>query len=243
MLRYRCVLIATTAVRAACLTTRPGSIVTLTAVCRHEEVIGKKNKFVALAAPVHSAQDADQFVKELSDPKARHNCFAWKLANGDTRTNGDGEPGGTAGPPILAAISGAGLHDVAVIVSRYRLGEGAKLGTGGLVRAYGGTAAQCLSVAETVALESRVEAVVRFGAEDTGAVYAALAAYSPTTVMLPTEPPETLASISISIDEIERLAQELRSATAGRVTCERLDEEDEEEDDGDFEVYDPSDGP
>lgn len=82
-------------------------IKTVRQAVRYEEVI-KKSRFVALAAPVSSAEAAITFVRELSDKKAQHNCYAWRLGNGDTRTNGDGEPGGTAGPPILAAIEGAG---------------------------------------------------------------------------------------------------------------------------------------
>ena len=84
-----------------------GAITTIEQVTTFEQVI-KKSRFIARAAPVSSAETANAFIKENADPKARHNCFAWRLANGDTRTNGDGEPGGTAGPPILAAITGAG---------------------------------------------------------------------------------------------------------------------------------------
>ncbi|CAM5191071.1 YigZ family protein [Oligella ureolytica] len=60
----------------------------------------------------------------------------------DYRFNDDGEPGGTAGRPILAAIEGRDLTNIVVLVIRYY--GGIKLGTGGLVRAYGGTAAKCL---------------------------------------------------------------------------------------------------
>ena len=221
---------------------------TLQKVVRYEEVI-KKSRFVALAAPVDSASEADEFVKEHSDPKARHNCFAWRLANGDTRTNGDGEPGGTAGPPILAAITGADLHGIAVLVSRYRLGEGAKLGTGGLVRAYGGTAAQCLALGELRHIEQRVAAIARFAAEDTGAVFAILGGYSPQTAVLPTSPPETMARFEVPSSDVERLSEELTSATNGRVSCflaegagvdSGEDEWDDEWDDDDFVEYDES---
>ena len=101
------------------LATGGGSaITTLEHLTRYEEVIGGKNKFVAVASPVTSAECALEFVREHTDPKARHNVFAWRLADGGTRSNGDGEPGGTAGPPVLSAITGANLHGVAVLVSR-----------------------------------------------------------------------------------------------------------------------------
>ena len=142
---------------------------TLAGEVRHEAVV-VKSRFVAYAAPVADAEGAMAWVKGRSDAKARHNCFAWRLPGGETRTNGDGEPGGTAGPPILAAIEGAGLHGVAVLVSRYRMDGGAKLGTGGLVRAYGGAAAASLLAAEVVEVVPLLALRVRYPGEDVGVV-------------------------------------------------------------------------
>ena len=116
---------------------------TLTAACSFEEEI-KKSRFIAHAAPVASGAEALAFFSEVGDPTATHNCWAYKTAEG-YRFNDDGEPGGTAGRPILQAIEGKGLTDVAVLVIRYF--GGTKLGTGGLVRAYGGCAAKCLDIA------------------------------------------------------------------------------------------------
>src|SRR3546814_18000784 len=76
-----------------------------------------------------------------SVPDATHNCWAWRIGD-DYRSNDDGEPAGTAGRPILAAIDGQGMDRVVVVVTRWF--GGIKLGAGGLVRAYGGTAAECL---------------------------------------------------------------------------------------------------
>lgn len=116
---------------------------TLTAACSFEEEI-KKSRFIAHAAPVDSAEAALSFFASVGDPQATHNCWAFRTA-GSYRFNDDGEPGGTAGRPILQAIEGKGLTDVAVLVIRYF--GGTKLGTGGLVRAYGGCAAKCLDAA------------------------------------------------------------------------------------------------
>ena len=194
-----------------------GTITTLEGTARYEEVI-KKSRFVGLAAHVSSPEEANAWVKEQADLKARHNCFAWRMADGSTRTNGDGEPGGTAGPPILAAIEGAGLHDVVVLVQRYRLGEGAKLGTGGLVRAYGGTAAHVLAAADTIDVEPKVAMVCEYELQDTGAVYNVLSAYSP----LPTDDESTSTATSARLtfdcspDLVQMLEERLRVATAGR---------------------------
>lgn len=108
------------------------------------------SRFIATALPVQTKADADSFLarirKEFWD--ATHNCHAWRLGVDGTqfRYNDDGEPNGSAGKPILAVIDKLELTDVIVVVTRYF--GGTKLGVGGLVRAYGGTAEQMLSKAE-----------------------------------------------------------------------------------------------
>ena len=116
---------------------------TLSEPVSHQEDI-RKSRFLVWAAPVRTPQDAADFIGRYSDPAATHNCWAWKIGQA-YRFNDDGEPGGTAGKPILQAIEGQGLDQVVVLVVRWF--GGIKLGTGGLVRAYGGTAAQCLRAA------------------------------------------------------------------------------------------------
>ena len=69
---------------------------TLAQPCRHQEEI-KKSRFLALAAPVNSGEQALAFVHEVSDPAATHNCWAYRIGQ-DYRFNDDGEPGGTVGP-------------------------------------------------------------------------------------------------------------------------------------------------
>ncbi|WEN13940.1 IMPACT family protein [Rhodanobacter sp. AS-Z3] len=117
---------------------------TLVQRCVHQEEI-KKSRFLAHAAPVDSAEQALAFLREVADPAATHNCWAYRIGQ-DYRFNDDGEPGGTAGRPILQAIEGQGMDRVMAVVTRWY--GGIKLGAGGLVRAYGGTAAECLRRAE-----------------------------------------------------------------------------------------------
>jgi uncharacterized YigZ family protein len=123
-----------------------GTLSTLAKPCRHQEDI-RKSRFLALAAPVESPEQALAFLREVSDPIATHNCWAYRIGQ-DYRFNDDGEPGGTADRPILQAIDGQDMDRVAVVVTRWY--GGIKLGAGGLVRAYGGTAAECLRRAERV---------------------------------------------------------------------------------------------
>ena len=113
----------------------------------------RKSRFIALAAPVASAAEAQAFIATASDPGASHNCWAWKVGD-QYRFSDDGEPGGTAGRPILAAIDAQDCDQVAVLVIRWY--GGIQLGTGGLARAYGGGANKCLQNAEKIELISRV---------------------------------------------------------------------------------------
>lgn len=105
------------------------------------ELLVKRSRFVAHAIPVESEADTLKVFDQVADPAANHNCWAWRV-DGRHRFNDDGEPGGTAGRPILAVLEGRDLDDVMVVVTRFF--GGIKLGVGGLIRAYGGAAAQCL---------------------------------------------------------------------------------------------------
>ncbi|MCB8977775.1 MAG: YigZ family protein [Ardenticatenaceae bacterium] len=104
------------------------------------EIEVKNSRFVATAVPAFTVEEAREFIArikaEFSD--ATHNVPAFLVGFGNSVTahcNDDGEPSGTAGRPILAVLQGSGLGDIAVVVTRYY--GGTKLGTGGLVRAYG----------------------------------------------------------------------------------------------------------
>lgn len=109
----------------------------------------KKSRFRAISAPVENEQDVKDFLEKHLDISTTHQCWAWKIGN-NVRFNDDGEPSGTAGRPILATIEGNELTNVIVLVNRWY--GGIKLGTGGLVRAYGGCAGQCLVLAEKIEL-------------------------------------------------------------------------------------------
>ena len=122
------------------------ALCTLAARCRHQQEI-RKSRFVALAAPVDSGEQALAFLREVAAPDASHHCWAWRIGQ-DYRFHDDGEPGGTAGRPILQAIEGQQMDRVMVVVARWY--GGIKLGAGGLARTYGGTAAECLRLAERV---------------------------------------------------------------------------------------------
>lgn len=130
----------------------------------------KASVFHALAVPVRSEDEARAAVaaraREMFD--AAHHCSAWRLRDGTGRANDAGEPSGSAGAPILAAIDGAGVTDCCVVVTRYF--GGTKLGVGGLVRAYGEAAALALEGAPRLAGVRAVRLRVRYPYEHTAAV-------------------------------------------------------------------------
>ncbi|ENV15859.1 IMPACT family protein [Acinetobacter guillouiae] len=109
----------------------------------------KKSRFQAIAASVENEQQVKMFLEKHLDLTTTHQCWAWKIGH-NVRFNDDGEPSGTAGRPILATIEGNDLTNAIVLVNRWY--GGIKLGTGGLVRAYGGCAGQCLLLAEKIEL-------------------------------------------------------------------------------------------
>ena len=117
----------------------------------------KKSRFQAIVAPVENEQAVKDFLELHKDISTTHQCWAWKVGH-TVRFNDDGEPSGTAGRPILAVIEGNDLTNVIVLVNRWYCGV--KLGTGGLVRAYGGCAGQCLIQAEKIELIEKK--IVRF---------------------------------------------------------------------------------
>ena len=119
---------------------------TIADIITFEEEI-KKSRFQAIAAPVENEQAVKDFLESYKDITTTHQCWAWKIGH-NVRFNDDGEPSGTAGRPILATIEGNDLTNVIVLVNRWY--GGIKLGTGGLVRAYGGCAGQCLLLAEKI---------------------------------------------------------------------------------------------
>lgn len=131
----------------------------------------KHSRFIAHAAPVTTPEAALQFVAQVGDPDATHNCWAYRIG-AEYRSSDDAEPAGTAGRPILAAIDGQGCDQVIVVVTRWF--GGIKLGAGGLARAYGGAAAECLRIAPRRALVKMEEIELLSPFDELGSVHNAL---------------------------------------------------------------------
>ncbi len=122
-------------------------------VARESEtlLIEKKSKFISHVKPVDNEAEALEFLNKIRSehPSATHNVYAYVIdENNIFRYSDDGEPGGTAGMPVLDTIRNSGLVDVIVVVTRYF--GGTLLGTGGLVRAYSASAKDGLTEAGIV---------------------------------------------------------------------------------------------
>lgn len=180
------------------------------------EHIVKKSRFVAVAGPIADEQAAKAFIADHADPAANHNCWAWRVGQ-SYRFSDDGEPSGTAGRPILQAVERLQLDRVAVVVTRWF--GGILLGSGGLVRAYGGVAAECLRAAPVAEIIASREAVITALFSDLALVKARLAGAAGVQIRSETFT-ETGAVIDASLPEATapQILQRIIDATRGRAS-------------------------
>ena len=181
----------------------------------------KGSRFIAAAHPVCDLEQAaahrDAERRRFHD--ATHHVFAAFLRAGDQRFDDDGEPSGTAGRPVLAAIERSGLLDVVVVVTRYF--GGTKLGTGGLGRAYGAAADLALerTPARTVVAGRRL--LLTFSYADTGAVTRTVEAAGAKRLR---EGYGDMAELEVAlpVSGVAALRREVTEATAGRASLSEL---------------------
>lgn len=186
---------------------------TLAAPCEYREEI-RKSRFIALAAPADSRQAAQAFIAAHSDRAASHNCWAWKCG-AQYRFSDDGEPGGTAGRPILAAIEGQDCDQVAVLVIRWY--GGIQLGTGGLARAYGGSAAKCLQGGERVALVARVLARCHVPFAELARIRARLAEWQVSIEGEAFDATGALLQLALPAGQLEAVSRQLADLSRGQI--------------------------
>lgn len=122
------------------------------------------SRFIGIAIPVNKMSAIKQALEQikLEYPKATHYCYAWRMGfdKSQYRANDDGEPGGSAGKPILGQIDSLGLTQVLVVVVRYF--GGSKLGVPGLIHAYKSAATQALQAANIQSFDRCHEALLEF---------------------------------------------------------------------------------
>lgn len=186
------------------------------------EIVEKKSRFIGYVRHVESEQEADAFVTEIKKKHydARHNCYAYVIGAGQSlmRFSDDGEPGGTAGKPILEVIQGMGLCDVCIVVTRYF--GGTLLGTGGLVRAYTDAAKACVEATKIVHKRMMIPLRITTNYTDLGKIQYILGAERLKIKDSEYEQDVKLWT-EVFVDDIDRIDKVLTEATAARAVLER----------------------
>lgn len=185
----------------------------------------KKSRFIATLRKCESEKEAAAFIEEMKKKywDARHNCSAYVIGSrGElTRCSDDGEPGGTAGRPILEVLTGEGLHNVAAVVTRYF--GGVLLGTGGLVRAYTQAVKSGLSNCRIGRMRAGYEVEVNTDYNGIGKILYLLGNMG--IEPLSGDYTEKVAlRIQVPVEDLEHLRKEMVEATNGRVGFEKLRE-------------------
>jgi len=187
------------------------------AVLRQET---RKSIFVANAANIASPAAALEFVAAVADMSATHNCWAYRIGQ-QYRFNDDGEPGGTAGRPILQAIDAQLMDNTIVVVTRWY--GGIKLGAGGLARAYGGCAAECLRLAPKTEAVEMAQVVVALPFATLPLLHARLAEFGASVADERFDATGAELRLKLPATRVEALRLWITDATRGRSAIQILD--------------------
>jgi uncharacterized YigZ family protein len=188
------------------------------------ELVEKKSRFIATIRPVSSEEEAVAFIEEMKKKyyDARHNCSAFVIGSkGElTRSSDDGEPSGTAGRPMLEVLTGSGIRNIAVVVTRYF--GGVLLGTGGLVRAYSGAVKMALEQCETITRRYGVQMLIKMDYNGVGKIQYLLGSKD-VVIQDSVYAEDVQMTVLVPIEEYDRLCKELVEATNGRVGLEEVE--------------------
>ncbi len=185
---------------------------------RAEQTIDR-SRFICTVQRVSSASDAQDFLREMNVEfaDATHNCWAYLVgAPGSTDRIGmsdAGEPHGTAGRPMLMVLQHSGVGDIAAIVTRYY--GGTNLGTGGLVKAYGGTVQLVLATMPRIERIDYAEIIVAVGYESISAVQQLLPRFESASLGEDYGEKATFR-LRVPVANVETLRAALLDATSGR---------------------------
>lgn len=189
------------------------------------EYVEKKSRFIATLRACESEEEAVRFLEEIRKKywDARHHCYAYVIGSkGEvTRCSDDGEPSGTAGRPMLEVLTGEGIRNVAVVVTRYF--GGVLLGTGGLARAYTQAVKEGLKNCTIGRMRQGYAAEIEADYTDIGKIL----------YLLKDKEIEPLSAeygekaglqLHIPMEALQTLQKEVADATSGRVTLAGLQE-------------------
>jgi uncharacterized YigZ family protein len=185
----------------------------------HESEI-KRSRFLCALAPVDSEEAAQAFVRAVrrKHPAASHNCFAYVIGPDGRlhRASDDGEPGGTAGTPMLQVLLAREVRDTVAVVTRYY--GGVQLGAGGLARAYGGAVAAALDETGTAERRRLALVTVTVGHQRAGRLENELRAAGHTVRGVGYGAEVTIA-LGVPADRLEPFRSWLADTTSGAASC------------------------
>ncbi|MCH5342246.1 MAG: YigZ family protein [Acetatifactor sp.] len=182
----------------------------------------KKSRFIATVQKCEREEEAAAFIEEMKKKywDARHNCSAFCIgARGElTRCSDDGEPSGTAGRPMLEVLTGEGIRNAAVVVTRYF--GGVLLGTGGLVRAYTRAVQEGLKNCVIGRMRAGFEVEVQTDYSGIGKILYILGNFGIEPISSDYTDTVTLRLL-VPGEHVDRLQNQIVEATGGRVAFHR----------------------
>lgn len=189
------------------------------------EIEEKKSRFIAALRPVKTEEEAALFIEEIKKKywDAKHNCYAYVIGEHARimRYSDDGEPGGTAGKPMLEVLLASGVRNAAVVVTRYF--GGTLLGTGGLVRAYTQAVQEGLKACRTGICIAGVRLDVTTDYHTIGKILYLLGQKGITPEESSYEEAVRLKLV-VPVSEAEQLCNEITEAAAGKAAIEELEQ-------------------
>lgn len=190
------------------------------------EYVEKKSRFIGYVRHVESEEEAESFIAQIKKKHydARHNCSAYSVGDDKQiqRFSDDGEPSGTAGKPILEVMTGNGLHNVCIVVTRYF--GGTLLGTGGLVRSYTEAAKACIDDTEIVTKRCVIPLEITTNYNDLGKIQYILGQES-IGIRDTSYEENVVITANVPVDAVEYIEKKITEATAARSGLKRTNPE------------------
>jgi uncharacterized YigZ family protein len=182
--------------------------------------------FIANAAPVFTVEEAKTFIQRIKKehPNANHHVVAYIIGNESSlisHSTDDGEPSGTAGRPALAVLSGSYFRDIIVVVTRYF--GGTKLGTGGLVRAYGDAVREVLAVLPKAKKIATNTLFIRFPYTNYDRVLLILKEFQGAVINTEFDI-DIKITISLPVNLFESFNKQIKNITAGKAVVDIIEE-------------------
>lgn len=181
------------------------------------EITEKKSRFIANVFPVETEEEAFRIIEETRKKywDARHNCYAFIIGKdpGITKCSDDGEPSGTAGRPLLDILSGEGICNALIIVTRYF--GGTLLGTGGLIRAYSGAAKAGLNASQIVTKEAGKRVTISTDYNSIGKIQY-ITSQMELAVINTQYTDKAKMELAVPVNNTEKLIKKVTEATSGQ---------------------------